>query len=381
MQQVKPMPTAKPVYVPLTQYQPVFASVAPVQTDLGIPPDVMGILQTAEVLSIRQHVKILPKHCFSCPPCVKQENTYSVYAGFKRDAQAEFLRLDEVSDDWNRCCCTPYHPLRLEARQYVPPPGAAAGSDWQNLYGDVDKDWGAFTAGRKQQYMRDIYRNQPVLFTMVRDDGQRCCLKCPCKWLDTFVCFHFCQDGMHVYAGAVEDPPEGEKGRNKNNPQDRLMGSINQPIFGGCCIPVLHMRGPVPDTDTPFAKLEGPCIFGGWSEMCCSFKFFVSAWDSKSKAGDVALITKQKPQSIGGALTELGTDADNYLIEFNPEAKLSGAQKATLLTAQVLADYMFFDGNTEKCKADDSGITCYLWYCSVLGWLMPCYVHFPRPQG
>jgi hypothetical protein len=43
-------------------------------------------------------VKYLPKHCCKCPPCVKEENTYSVYAGKTRDAQAEFLRVDEVSD-------------------------------------------------------------------------------------------------------------------------------------------------------------------------------------------------------------------------------------------------------------------------------------------
>ena len=97
MEQSQPAVVATPVYVPLTQYQPIFAEVEPVKTDLPIPPDVMGILQAAEVLSIRQHVKLLPKTCCACPPCVKQENTYSVYAGMNRDVEAEFLRIDEVS--------------------------------------------------------------------------------------------------------------------------------------------------------------------------------------------------------------------------------------------------------------------------------------------
>ncbi len=94
-------------YLPIVSYQPVFGGVVPVQSSFTIPPDVMGILQAAEVLSIRQHVKLLPKNCCSCPPCVKQENTYSVFAGLNRDSQAEFMRIDEVSDDWNRCCCAP----------------------------------------------------------------------------------------------------------------------------------------------------------------------------------------------------------------------------------------------------------------------------------
>ena len=97
-------PVATPVYVPLTQYQPVFAQVEPVKSNYNIPPDVMGILQAAEVLSVRQHVKVLPKSCFACPPCVKQENTYSVYAGLTRDAQAEFLRIDEVKLFANALC-------------------------------------------------------------------------------------------------------------------------------------------------------------------------------------------------------------------------------------------------------------------------------------
>ena len=89
----------------------------------GIPPELWAILENAEAFSIRQHVKLFPKACCACPPCVQQENTYSIYAGMARDAQSEILRVDEVSDDWNRCCCAPYHPLRLEMRQYIPVPG------------------------------------------------------------------------------------------------------------------------------------------------------------------------------------------------------------------------------------------------------------------
>ena len=84
-------------YTPVNTYQPIFKQVAPVQTVYDeIPPDIMGIFQASQILSVRQHVKLLPKGCFMCPPCVKQTNTYSIYAGMSRDAQAEFLRVDEV---------------------------------------------------------------------------------------------------------------------------------------------------------------------------------------------------------------------------------------------------------------------------------------------
>ena len=84
-------------YTPVTTYQPIFKEVFPLETVYTeIPPDIMGIFQASQILSIRQHVKLLPKQCCVCPPCVKQTNTYSVYAGMTRDAQAEFLRIDEV---------------------------------------------------------------------------------------------------------------------------------------------------------------------------------------------------------------------------------------------------------------------------------------------
>jgi len=89
---------AQPIYVPVNVYQPLFKEIQPVECIYEeIPKDIMGIFEAAQVLSIRQHVKLLPKSCCSCPPCVKQENTFSVYAGLTRDAQAEFLRIDEVN--------------------------------------------------------------------------------------------------------------------------------------------------------------------------------------------------------------------------------------------------------------------------------------------
>ena len=100
-------------------------------------------------------------------------------------------------------------------------------------------------------------------------------------------------------------------------------------------------------------------------------------WDSPDKSGDIGLITKKKPTSGGAALTELLSESDNYSIEFNKEAHLSATQKATVLGAQILADYMYFDGNTDKCRFADEGIYCYLCYCSIVGCIAPCYLFIP----
>lgn len=351
----------------------------------AISPELWGIIHSSNNYTIRQHVKLLPKTCCACPPCVKQENTYSVYAGLTQDSTAEILRIDEKSDDWNRCCCAPYHPLRLEVRQYVPTPGDAASNSTDHLQNDVFKDWNTFSPTRKQQALHDYYLRFPVLMSAVRDDGQRCC-RFPCKILQSWVCFSCCQDGVHLYAGEIPDNTEIEEiGRSQQSPirtQDRLLGRVLQPNFGGWCIPTLQLHsGSDSETNQPFGKVEGPCCFGGWSEFCFDFKFFVSKAESEKQSGDLALITKKKPSGAGGFIAELCSDADVYSIQFGDNANLTAEQKLTVLAAQLLIDYMLFDGNTKKCENRDDAIYCYCFYCSIIGNLIPCYICIPKQKG
>ena len=94
----------------------------------------------------------------------------------------------------------------------------------------------------------------------------------------------------------------------------------------------------------PWAKIEGPRIFGGWSEFCCDFLFTVSSYGSPTRSGDLASIVKIRPRSFAQGAVDLLTEADNYSIEFDPNAKLTAIQKISILTGQLLADYMYFDG-------------------------------------
>ena len=110
--------------------------------------------------------------------------------------------------------------------------------------------------------------------------------------------------------------------------------------YGGWCTPTLHLFDNQ-STAEPFGKIEGPCCFGGWSDMCFSFKFFTSYFKSPKKTGDVALITKKKPSSAADAVVQLFTDASVFTINFNESARLTASQKTSVLAGQLLADYMW----------------------------------------
>jgi len=359
----------------------VFPAAVPVQYSSILSPELWGIFQAMDKVTVRQHVKLLPKACLSCPPCAPQENTYSVYAGFSQRSELEILRVDEVSDDWNRCCCKPYHPLRLEVRQYIPVPGDNVQSDYDHLNADARRDFQRLTGRDRQSALKNMYQQQPVLLSMVRDGGQRCC-RLPCRCLNCFVCMECCQDNLHIYAGKIADEEGKERGLANNLPENRLIGSVIQPIFGGGLTPTLHLRAGQTDFEEPFGKIEGPCLFGGWSEMCFTFNFFTSYYKSESKTGDIALIKKKKPSSFGAALTQLTSDADVYSIEFHPNAQtLTAEQKITVFTGQLLADYMLFDGNTEKFSQDENNCYCYLCYCSVFGKMCTCTITIPTKQN
>ena len=156
--------------IPIAQIYPAFANVQFAQVPqeyasaTPISPQLWGLMEQAQSYSIRQHVKLLPKACCMCPPCVQQANTFSIYAGLNTDDQMEVLRADEVSDDWNRCCCAPQHPWKLEVRQYIPVPGDGATSDYAHLSSEVRNDWARFTRAQQQQHMRDMVNHLFIYF-------------------------------------------------------------------------------------------------------------------------------------------------------------------------------------------------------------------------
>lgn len=129
-----------------------------------------------------------------------------------------------------------------------------------------------------------------------------------------------------------------------------MIGSVTQPVLGGCCIPYLLMSdyaAPTPESNNaPFGKVAGPCFFAGWSEMCVSFRFNASNISSDRGSGDIGSITKRRPASASQAAVTLccNGDADVYSVAFAPG--ISAQRKVTTFAAQILLDYMLFDGQT-----------------------------------
>ena len=94
--------------------------------------------------------------------------------------------------------------------------------------------------------------------------------------------------------------------------------------------------------------IQGPCFFGGCSELCCPSKFSVSkippgiTVDQVTKVkpvGDHAILIKEKPKSFGAAMREMLTDSDVYSLQFK-DPNLTLEQKAGTLGTLFLLDYM-----------------------------------------
>jgi hypothetical protein len=162
-----------------------------------------------------------------------------------------------------------------------------------------------------------------------------------------------------------------------------MIGSALKPICGGYYRPLLEIRegSVVPQgrdtTIAPFAQLEGPCLFGGWTECCCDFYFPLSRFGSDKK-GDLGGVVKKAPKSLAGGFRSFIEDNSVYTIQFDQGANLTAAQKSTVLASQLLYDYMLFDGNTEKCSQDDNNVYCYICYCMLFGCLVPCTLTIPK---
>jgi hypothetical protein len=260
----------------------------------------------------------------------------------------------------------------------VPVPGDGSRSDYSHIRQDLQQSWDTLNRNGRFTQVRDMYKAYPPIMTFVRHDGLRCCFKCPCRCITCFTCADSCRQGIDVFAGPVEDDPKGEKGRpfNLEALSSRKIGSVEQPIYGGCTHPEFHLK--LAGANESYAKMEGPCFFGGWSECCCDFNFPLSTFTGNNQ-GDIGKFTKQKPASLSAAVRELMTEADVYTLAFQRQSPAE--EKATALASLLLIDYILFDGNTEKCVCDDNGCTCYLCYCMLIGKLCPCCIYIPYPKS
>jgi hypothetical protein len=236
-------------------------------------------------------------------------------------------------------------------------------TDWQNSVNEMNFDWQNLSGKEYANAEKAAYAQVPTAFTMVRDGTQfpACCNKC----VGCCILTNCCADGMTMVAGPTAESSTKEIGAPLLSTLDEgnTLGSASVPVMSAFFSPTLHVmeRGGL---DGPFAKVEGPCFFGGCSEFCCSFNFPVSKFGSPAKAGDIGKIVKQKPKSFGAALREVLTSADLYTINFSDKS-LTPEQKSLLIGGLLLNDYTYFG---EGC----AGV------CEVLAGLRAVVLRVPR---
>jgi len=282
--------------------------------------------------------------------CIEQSNVYDV---FNSDNGDHIMVAVEKSDDCPRCCCAPMHSLLVE---------------YKTVYG-MDA----------RSMSKDQLAALPTTMTMERPGccnekpGLCCCLLSPS-----------CADGAVVHAGSLNGATPGTVLHQGQS----IMGFIEQPApFGGYFTPTVNImdRGQGEKTYRPLAKVEGPCIFGGCSELCCPSSFPVSSMqpdqlNTQLKTGDLAEITKKAPQGLAQAAREALTDSDTYTLQFK-DNKLAPQQKAMMLSSLVLVDYMFFEQDNGMCSCENNKLKITLFECYCLGCLCPCNIVFDGNSG
>ena len=285
--------------------------------------------------------------------CCEAPNTYDIY-----DVSNDTLIFSavEVSDDCARCCCAPRHSMFVKFKPMVGQPGRLPRSELLQM---------------------------PTVMTMEREGcscaTNKCCLGC-------CICCPYCADGFVLHAGDVTEPAGTTM---LDGPNFIGMGSQPSPGGGGLTPTVCLMdRGIEPGSFRPLAKVEGPCLFGGCSELCLDSHYPVSTFGkgefaTRKKLGDLARITKRRPSNFGDVASQALGDADTFTMDFAPGSNLAPQQKATMMAALLLVDYMFFEKDNGMCDCNNQTIKitfcqsyCYGWQCNY-----NCYCRTPSVGG
>ena len=236
-----------------------------------------------------------------------------------------------------------------------------------------DRKWGT----------SDEIGGMPTVMTLEREGwftklGLGCCALADC-----------CKDGMYLHAGPPTNEAIGAAGILPST-----IAFANQPSLGGVCTPTINLYNRTSagadeaSAFSPLAKVEGPCIFGGCSELCCDSTFVISGMtaasiESSIKTGDLATIVKDRPKGPIACLTEAFTDSDHFTVTFKEGVGLTPQQKAAFMASTILADYMFFEQDPGMVTCDHGGkrIKINLFECYIFGCVCPCVLTCEQKSG
>lgn len=307
------------------------------------------ILNSVNSFKIKQRVQWLEAVTGGC---IEQSNVYDIY-----DASTGALIMVgmERSEDWTRCCCAPHHSLFVDFKTVG---GKGGIEDAQRM-------------GRRG------LAGLPTTMTLEREG---CCSK-PC--LGCCICHDSCKTSSSLHAGALD---AGAKAGTVGPTAPTCVGYTTQPTGGGIFTPTVQImdRAKGVGEFAALAKVEGPCLFGGCSELCFESKWPISKMtpataNTTLKLGDMAVITKLRPKTWGQFAKEAFTDSDTYTMEFKEEAKLAPQQKATMIASLIVVDYMFFEQDKGMCDCSD-GLKITFFECYCFGCVCPCNLHIRKSQ-
>jgi hypothetical protein len=163
-----------------------------------------------------------------------------------------------------------------------------------------------------------------------------------------------CQPEVEVYRGPRE--------------QNQLIGTVKFPMCGGGLSPKVDMMDAQGNV---WGNLDGPtCCVGS----CCPSKF--SYTNIKNPVDQGYGIEKKGADGIMNAGKELFTDADNFVIAFDPAMTMD--QRGVLLASMFLLDFMFFEDDG-ACDLQNCTIKLCDLYCC--GCKMPCKLNLSQGDG
>jgi len=291
--------------------------------------------------------------------------------------QAVFM-MEENSSCWCRACCSPAQPALVKFYNASPP----------------IKNAGTCCGPCKREG-KDTFRKtgEPVFTFEKNGNCGNCAQMGP---TNCWVCHEKCQSKAFYHIGDVPsewkpqgcgpckvhhwDFPNGVPGE-PGNARPNMFARAEVPVGGGGCTPTINLM--VRDQnggESQFAVVEGPTFFGGCMDLCCNTTFMISR--EAGKTGDLAKITKLKPEGMMELCCALFTPVDFYNLDFAEGHGLHPTEKAAILGEIVHLDFLFFEAEQPLCRYEDESGICYILLCTCycFGCLCPVQLCIMNPE-
>jgi len=296
----------------------------------------------------------------------------------KDQDQAVFV-MHEESSIWCRACCSPAQPALVKFYNATAPqtnPDYCFGKcKGKNTYGEVNAQNGAILTFEKNGNCGNCAQMGPT---------------------NCWVCHEKCQSKAYYHIGDVPSTlepkgcgpckcehwefPNGAPGL-PETARPNMFARAEVPVGGGGCTPTINLM--VRDQnggESQFAVVEGPTFFGGCMDLCCTTTFMISR--EAGKSGDLAKISKLKPEGIADLCIALVTPVDYYDIDFAEGHGLHPTEKAAILGEVVHLDFLFFEAEQPLCRYEDESGICYILLCTCycFGCLCPVQLCIMNPE-